>query len=55
MMSKVLLLQYWPDTDRNTYTALFAEVGLLDDRGPLAHWRAPSRDAMLYQYGFWLR
>ena len=53
-MGKSMPLQSWPEADRNAFLALFAEGGLLDDRGPLAHWRAPSRDAMERQYGLWL-
>jgi len=53
-MGTSLLLHHWPDADRNAFTALFAEGGLLDDQGPLAHWRAPSREAMKRQYGYWL-
>ncbi|WP_211299577.1 tyrosine-type recombinase/integrase [Pukyongiella litopenaei] len=34
--------------------ALFATGGLLDDQGPLTHWRAISREAMKRQYGLWL-
>ena len=53
-MGTSLLLHNWPDADRNAFTALFAEGGLLDDQGPLAHWRASSREAMKRQYGYWL-
>ncbi|MEQ8376532.1 MAG: tyrosine-type recombinase/integrase [Roseibium aggregatum] len=53
-MSKSLLFDNWPDADRNAFTALFAQGGLLDDQGPLAHWRASSREAMKRQYGYWL-
>lgn len=53
-MGKSLHLHHWPDADRTAFLALFAEAGLLDDRGPLAHWRAPSRESMKRQYGLWL-
>ncbi|SMX33423.1 tyrosine-type recombinase/integrase [Maliponia aquimaris] len=53
-MGKPLPLTHWPVADRMAFAALFAEGGLLDDRGPLAHWRAPSRDTMQRQYGLWL-
>lgn len=53
-MSKCLPWHDWPTADRSAFEALFAKGSLLDDRGPLAHWRAPSRDAMKRQYGFWL-
>ncbi len=54
-MGKSMPLQSWPEADRNAFLALFAEGGLLDDRGPLAHWREASREAMKNQYGLWLR
>lgn len=53
-MGKVLQPHHWPDADRAAFLALFAEGGLLDDQGPLAHWRAQSREAMKRQYGLWL-
>lgn len=53
-MGTSLLLHHWPDADRNALTALFAQGGLLDDNGALAHWRAPSRKVMERQYGQWL-
>jgi len=54
MMSRILPKYLWPDADRDAFASLFAEGGLLDDRGPLAHWRAPSRWLMEQQYGHWL-
>lgn len=53
-MGIALPLQDWPATDQNVFVALFAEGSLLDDRGPLAHWRALSRNLMERQYGRWL-
>ena len=53
-MGTSLLLHDWPEADRNAFAALFAHGGLLDDQGPLAHWRVPSREAMKRQYGYWL-
>lgn len=53
-MGVALPLEAWPSADHNAFVALFAEDDLLDDRGPLAHWRAPSRSLMERQYGRWL-
>ncbi|EDM69984.1 phage integrase [Roseobacter sp. AzwK-3b] len=53
-MGIALPLQDWPAADQDAFVALFAEGSLLDDRGPLAHWRAPSRNLMERQYGRWL-
>tara|TARA_R110002051_G_scaffold237873_1_gene298691 strand:+ start:12588 stop:13625 length:1038 start_codon:yes stop_codon:yes gene_type:complete len=54
MMVKVTPLEQWPGDDRTAFTALFVEGGLLDDRGPLAHWRGVSRNTMQRQYGLWV-
>ncbi|WP_375569802.1 site-specific integrase [Seohaeicola saemankumensis] len=53
-MSNTLPLQYWPAADRHAFDALFAQGGLLDDHGPLGHWRPLSRELMQNQYGRWL-
>lgn len=53
-MGKVTPLEHWPGNDRTAFAALFAKGGLLDDRGPLAHWRGVSRNAMQRQYGRWV-
>ncbi|SHM80801.1 Phage integrase family protein [Roseovarius litoreus] len=53
-MGIALPLQDWPAADQDAFVALFAEGSLLDDRGPLAHWRARSRKLMERQYGRWL-
>ena len=54
MMGKTLPMNCWPEVDQRIFTALFAQGGLLDDRGPLAHWRGLSRGGMERQYGVWL-
>ena len=54
MMGKVTPLKQWPEDDRAAFIALFAEGGLLDDRGPLAHWKEVSRKLMQRQYGLWV-
>lgn len=54
MMGKGTPLEHWPVDDRTAFAALFAEGGLLDDRGPLAHWRGVSRHAMQLQYSQWV-
>ena len=53
-MGEVTPLEHWPENDRAAFTALFTEGGLLDDRGPLVHWRGVSRKLMQRQYGLWL-
>lgn len=53
-MGIALPLEDWPASDQDAFVALFAEGSLLDDRGPLAHWRALSRSLMERQYGRWL-
>jgi integrase len=53
-MGNALSRNRWPDIDQHTFASLFVEGGLLDDRGPLAHWRNTSRIAMERQYGTWL-
>lgn len=53
-MANALPLQNWPDADRYAFDALFAQGGLLDDHGPLGHWRPLSRNLMRSQYGRWL-
>lgn len=54
MMGAVTPLEHWPENDRAAFTALFTEGGLLDDRGPLAHWKGVSRKLMQRQYGLWV-
>jgi len=54
MMGKGAPLDRWPVDDRAAFTALFAGGGLLDDRGPLAHWRTVSRHTMQLQYSQWV-
>ncbi len=53
-MGASLALHSWPDADRRAFAALFTSGGLLDDHGPLAHWRDISREEMKRQYGRWL-
>lgn len=54
MMASALPFQNWPDADRYAFDALFAQGGLLDDHGPLGHWRPLSRNLMQNQYARWL-
>ena len=53
-MTNALSWQNWPNADRHAFDALFAQGGLLDDQGPLGHWRPLSRELMRSQYGRWL-
>lgn len=53
-MAHSLPLQHWPDGDRHAFETLFAKGGLLDDQGPLGHWRDCSRELMHKQYARWL-
>lgn len=53
-MGRKLEFEAWPDHDRWAFQALFREGGLLDDQGPLAHWRPVSRETMRRQYALWL-
>lgn len=53
-MQRILPRHLWPIADQHVFADLLADGGLLDDRGPLAQWRAPSRRLMEQQYGRWL-
>lgn len=53
-MGKGTPLEHWPAHDRAAFAALFAEGGLLDDRGALHHWRKVSRHTMQLQYSQWV-
>ncbi len=44
----------WPEIDRISWAALFAEGDLLDGRGAACHWAAATRKTNAAHYGRWL-
>ena len=45
---------HWPKTDREAWERLFVEGDILDDAGPLHHWREGTRRKAAGAYGTWL-
>lgn len=54
MTRSSLPLAKWPKADQAMWAALIAEGGILDEAGVGAHWREPTREILLRNYGCWL-